>query len=62
MKKLLVTGSSGLISSEVCVDFVNQGWLIHGFDNNQRAIFFGNQGDTYWDQKRLQSTLKGLKL
>ena len=58
-KKLLVTGSSGLIGSEVCVYFANQGWLIHGVDNNQRAVFFGDQGDTRWNQQRLQSTLKG---
>ena len=57
MKKLLVTGSSGLIGSEVCVYFANQGWDIHGIDNNQRSIFFGPQGDTRWNQKRLQTTL-----
>jgi CDP-paratose 2-epimerase len=58
MKKLLVTGSSGLIGSEVCVYFAEQGWHIHGVDNNQRAIFFGAPGDTRWNQKRLQETLK----
>ena len=39
MKKILVTGSSGLIGSEVCVHFHNLGYEIHGLDNNQRAIF-----------------------
>ena len=34
MKKLLVTGSSGLIGSEVCVHFAGLGWEIHGADNN----------------------------
>ena len=58
MKKLLVTGSSGLIGSEVCIYFANQGWLIHGVDNNQRAVFFGAQGDTRWNQQRLQSQIK----
>lgn len=57
MKKLLVTGSSGLIGSEVCVYFANQGWSIHGIDNNQRSVFFGPQGDTRWNQQRLQATL-----
>lgn len=56
-KTLLVTGSSGLIGSEVCLHFSEQGWQIHGFDNNQRAVFFGPQGDTRWNQKRLESTL-----
>ncbi|MEH1939871.1 MAG: NAD-dependent epimerase/dehydratase family protein [Nostoc sp.] len=59
MKKLLVTGSSGLIGSEVCLYFAHRGWAIHGIDNNQRAIFFGPQGDTRWNQKRLASELKG---
>jgi CDP-paratose 2-epimerase len=58
MKKLLVTGSSGLIGSEVCVYFSNQGYEIHGLDNNQRAVFFGAQGDTRWNQRRLQNDLK----
>lgn len=58
MKKILITGSSGLIGSEVCVFFANKGWEIHGVDNNQRAVFFGNQGDTRWNQQRLETTLK----
>lgn len=58
MKKLLVTGSSGLIGSEVCAYFAEQGWAIHGIDNNQRAVFFGAQGDTRWNQQRLQSSIK----
>ena len=57
MKKLLVTGSSGLIGSEVCTHFSKLGWQIHGVDNNQRAIFFGESGDTRWNQKRLETTL-----
>lgn len=56
-KKLLVTGSSGLIGSEVCCYFAASGWRIHGIDNNQRAEFFGPQGDTRWNQSRLQQTL-----
>lgn len=59
MKKLLVTGASGLIGSEVCIHFHNLGWEIHGVDNNQRAIFFGPSGDTRWNQQRLQDTIKG---
>ena len=59
MVKLLVTGSSGLIGSEVCLHFASLGWQIHGLDNNQRAVFFGSQGDTRWNQQRLQSLIKG---
>jgi CDP-paratose 2-epimerase len=57
MKQLLVTGSSGLIGSEVCVHFAALGWHVHGLDNNQRAVFFGPQGDTRWNQRRLQEQL-----
>ena len=57
MKKLVVTGSSGLIGSEVCKHFDNLGWQIHGVDNNQRAIFFGESGDTRWNQNRLENSL-----
>jgi CDP-paratose 2-epimerase len=59
-KKLLITGSSGLIGSEVCHYFSRElGYEIHGVDNNQRAVFFGPQGDTRWNQQRLQNDLKG---
>lgn len=57
MKKLLVTGSSGLIGSEVCIHFASLGWQINGVDNNQRAVFFGEQGDTRWNQQRLQGSI-----
>lgn len=59
-KKLLVTGSSGLIGSEVATYFSRElGYAVHGVDNNQRAIFFGPQGDTRWNQKRLATELSG---
>ena len=55
--KILVTGSSGLIGSEVCTYFAKQGHSIFGVDNNQRAVFFGPQGDTSWRLKELQNVL-----
>jgi CDP-paratose 2-epimerase len=58
-KSLLVTGSSGLIGSEVCAYFAQRGYTIHGVDNNQRAVFFGPQGDTRWNQRRLETDLAG---
>jgi len=61
MKTILVTGSSGLIGSEVCCYFSRQGFTVHGVDNNQRAVFFGSQGDTRWNQKRLEATLGGFQ-
>ncbi len=58
---LLVTGSSGLIGSEVCGHFAPLGWEIHGVDNNQRAVFFGPAGDTRWNQRRLEQSLPGFR-
>jgi CDP-paratose 2-epimerase len=57
MKRLLVTGSSGLIGSETCLYFAENGWEIHGLDNNQRATFFGPDGDTRWNQRRISAAL-----
>jgi len=54
MKTLVVTGSSGLIGSEVVSFFSSLGWKIYGIDNNMRADFFGPQGDTRWNQSRLE--------
>jgi len=59
-KRLLVTGSSGLIGSEVATHFHDAGWAVHGIDNNQRAVFFGPAGDTRWNQERMLSGLPRL--
>src|SRR6202012_1386595 len=61
MNKLLVTGSSGLIGSEVVEYFCKLGWGVHGGDNNMRADFFGPGGDTRWNQKRLLATHKNFQ-
>ena len=53
MKTLLVTGSSGLIGSEVVRYFDQLGWKVYGVDNNMRADFFGPKGDTRWAQHQL---------
>jgi CDP-paratose 2-epimerase len=53
--KLLVTGSSGLIGSEVASHFDELGWQVHGVDNNMRADFFGPGGDTTWNLRRLRA-------
>lgn len=55
MQKILVTGSNGLIGSEVVAYFARAGYEVHGVDNNMRAQFFGPQGDTRWNQHRLMS-------
>ena len=60
-KSILVTGSNGLIGSEVCQFFSKEGFTVHGIDNNQRSVFFGPQGDTRWNQRRLAETIPGFQ-
>ena len=47
-KSILVTGSCGLIGSEVCRFFAREGFRVTGIDDNHRAVFFGAEGDTNW--------------
>src|SRR5262245_47918076 len=54
MRTILVTGSSGLIGSEVVSEFSDSGWDVQGVDNNMRAEFFGPAGDTRWNLERLR--------
>jgi CDP-paratose 2-epimerase len=49
-----VTGSCGLIGSEVTAYFARLGWRITGVGNNLRATFFGPEGDTGWILERLR--------
>ena len=49
----LVTGSSGLIGSEMVVMLDGFGWTVHGLDNNMRRDFFGPDGDTSEKLRRL---------
>jgi CDP-paratose 2-epimerase len=58
MNRVLITGSSGLIGSEVATYFHGQGFEVHGLDNNQRSVFFGPQGDTRWRQRQLAESLR----
>jgi CDP-paratose 2-epimerase len=41
-----VTGSSGLIGSELVAFLDRRGWRVEGIDNNMRRDFFGPAGDT----------------
>ncbi|MBI5621227.1 GDP-mannose 4,6-dehydratase, partial [Candidatus Gottesmanbacteria bacterium] len=52
-KKVLVTGSAGLIGSEAVRFFCARGFDVHGIDNNMRQYFFGADGDTSWMRERL---------
>lgn len=53
--RMLVTGAGGLIGSEVVSYFAGQATSIIGIDNNMRADFFGPDGDTRWNVRRLES-------
>ena len=58
MSTVLITGSNGLIGSEIVAHFDSRGWRVVGVDNNMRAEFFGPAGDTRWNQKRLEETCR----
>lgn len=59
MKQVLVTGSSGLIGSEAVTFFDDLGMDVVGVDNNMRAEFFGERGDTTWNRDRLLQGCEG---
>jgi CDP-paratose 2-epimerase len=59
LKKALVTGSCGLIGSEVCIHLAKNGYAVFGADNNERAVFFGPEGDTSWSLARLRRNIPG---
>ena len=58
---VLVTGSCGLIGSEVAVFFGRQGFAVVGVDSNHRAVFFGPEGDTSWVLERLRREIPGYR-
>ena len=58
VKKILVTGSSGLIGSEAVEHFDRQGHNVIGVDNNMRRVFFGEPGDTTWNLERLRNVTR----
>jgi CDP-paratose 2-epimerase len=57
-KKVLITGSAGLIGSESAKFFANLGFEIYGIDNNMREYFFGEEASTDWSKKQLKKNLK----
>ncbi len=54
MNIVVVTGSAGLIGSESVAFMADKFDLVIGIDNNMRAYFFGKDGDTGWNRKRLE--------
>lgn len=60
-KSILVTGSSGLIGGEVVNFFSEKGFNVFGIDNNMRETFFGKNGSTLVNLKRLEKKIKSFK-
>lgn len=60
-KNILVTGSTGLVGSAVCVHFHRLGYRVTGLDNNQRKVFFGPDGDTSANLDWLRANLPGYR-
>jgi len=56
--KMLITGSSGLIGSELALFFDSRAASLIGLDNNMRADLFGREGDTGWNLQRLRERTK----
>ena len=61
MSIALITGSSGLIGSESAYFFSLKGFDIVGIDNNMRQFFFGKDGSTIWQKKKLKENIKSYK-
>lgn len=57
-KNLIVTGSLGLVGSEIVELMMNTFDHIYGIDNNLRKFFFGNQGNVKFREKILKAKVK----
>lgn len=58
MKKVLITGSAGLVGSESVKFFAKKDYEIIGIDNNMREYFFGSDASTDWNRKLLEKQYK----
>ncbi len=61
MKVAIVTGSSGLIGSEACKFFHDQGFLVVGIDNDMRQYFFGKDASTKPTEHQLKKELDNFR-
>jgi CDP-paratose 2-epimerase len=57
MRKIIVTGSSGLIGSETVRHFAREGYRVIGIDNDMRAYFFGAEASTQRTRDELVKTI-----
>jgi CDP-paratose 2-epimerase len=61
VKKVLVTGSAGLIGSDSVNFFAEKGFKVYGIDNDMRAYFFGKEASTKWNLARIKKETKGYR-
>ncbi len=60
-KRVLITGSNGLIGSESVKFFIEKGFEVQGIDNNMRKYFFGDDASTEWNRELLEKTYRRYK-
>ena len=61
MSLALITGSNGLVGSEMAIFLLEKGFDVIGIDNNERKILFGIGGDTSPIKKKLIKKYKKYK-
>jgi CDP-paratose 2-epimerase len=54
LRRAIVTGSSGLVGSEMAAYLDRRGWAVDGVDNNLRRAVLGEQADTSANLDRLR--------
>src|SRR5205085_12466134 len=59
MRKIIVTGSAGLIGSESVRHFAADGYRVIGIDNDMRSQFFGSEASTKKTRDDLLRTVAG---
>lgn len=57
MSVAIITGSAGLIGSEAALHFGGLGLEVVGIDNDMRRTFFGPEGSTAWNRRRVERAL-----
>ena len=58
MRKIIVTGSAGLIGSETVKHFAADGYGVIGIDNDMRSRFFGPEASTQKTRNHLVKTVR----
>jgi dTDP-4-dehydrorhamnose reductase len=62
MKKVLVTGASGMLGSSIVEKFLNEGWFVYGFDKTSRLKSLSNYKEELFDLTDLELLKEKLSL